>query len=86
MMDKICYLELDTLFCEFEWDVNDNLRCINVQLPHPSDPKDTSKWVDLTDNLTELQLQYIAEQMLETFEEDDGREDYLYDLRKDEGL
>ena len=84
MENRNCYIEIDGLFVESEWD-EEVLDVVNVQLPHPSDPKNTDKWLDLTDHLTPAQLDYLAEQVLESLPEpDDGRGDWEYDNMKDE--
>ena len=84
MEKKDCYIEIEGLFVECELD---EWRCdvTNVQLPHPDDPKDVNRWLDLTDHLTQAQLDYLGEQIIDALPDpDDGRGDWEYDNRKDE--
>jgi len=85
MQNKNCFIEIDGLLVESEWDDHDNLDVIGVMLPHPQEPKNPDKWLDLTDHLTAGQMDYLAEQVLDALPEpDDGRGDWEYDNRKDE--
>ena len=81
-----CYIELDNLFVEAEWDDN-QLTVVNVQLPHPGGPEDTTRWIDITDYLTEAQLYHLGSQILDSLPgEDDGYGDWLHDCRRDDML
>ena len=81
-----CYIELDNLFVEAEWDDN-ILTVVNVQLAFPGAPKDTSRWLDITDHLNDNQLEQIAGQILDGLDgPDDGYGDWLHDCRKDDKL
>ena len=81
-----CYMELDGLFVEAEWDDN-ILTVVNVQLPFPGAPEDHSRWLDITDYLSEGQLCSLAEQIIDDLPEpDDGYGDWLHDCLKDDKL
>ena len=43
------YCEFDNLFVEWEFDRNDCIDIINVQMYPPEKKDDTEKWIDLTD-------------------------------------
>lgn len=86
MEKKDCYIELDGLFVEAEWDDN-ILTVTNVQLAFPGAPEDHSRWLDITDYLSEDKLQQLAGQIIDDLPEpDDGKGDWLYDRLKDDAL
>jgi hypothetical protein len=79
------YAEIDGLFVEHDME-EDGIRITNVQLTHPSDPKDQSKWIDITEYMTESAEQQIIDQIDQEYVDaagDDGYGDYLYDCAKD---
>ena len=80
------YAEFEGLFVEHELDDN-MIKIVNIQLPDPRDPENTDKWIDLTDRVSDSVITQLTSQIEEWYIDnagDDGRGDYLYDLRRDE--
>jgi len=86
MKDYGYYAEFEGLFVEHELDDN-MIKIVNIQLPDPRDPENTDKWIDLTDRVSDSVITQLTSQIEEWYIDnagDDGRGDYLYDLRRDE--
>ena len=80
------YAEFEGLFVEHELDDN-MIKIVNIQLPDPRDPENTDKWIDLTDRVSDSVITQLTSQIEEWYIDnagDDGRGDYLYQLRRDE--
>jgi len=80
------YAEFEGLFVEHELDDN-MIKIVNIQLPDPRDPENTDKWIDLTDRVSDSVITQLTSQIEEWYIDnagDDGRGDYLYELRRDE--
>ena len=80
------YAEFEGLFVEHELDDN-TIKIVNIQLPDPRDPENTDKWIDLTDRVSDSVITQLTSQIEEWYIDnagDDGRGDYLYQLRRDE--
>ena len=80
------YAEFEGLFVEHELDDN-MIKIVNIQLPDPRDPENTDKWIDLTDRVSDSVITQLTNQIEDWYSDnagDDGRGDYLYQLRRDE--
>lgn len=61
------YAEIDNLFVEHDledarWG-HSQVVITNVQLKHPANPEDTSKWIDITDHLPAEALAQLVSQI-----------------------
>ena len=67
------YAEFENLFVEWEFDVNDGIDVINVQMYDADDRDNTDKWADLTNLISANVRETLRGQIEEQLQQEHGQ-------------